>query len=453
MAEHAGPATRSAVVDTPPQRAVDVVVVGAGPAGSAAALVLARAGPLGRAARARPVPRLQEHVRRRGLRPHPRRADPRAGGRRCRCSAGSPAAPRWCSPPTQSLTIDFRTQALGRRRRTTAAPRSAPTSTAGWPARRTEAGAVLVPSTIATGLRRDASGAVVGVRTDRPDGDIDAPSRDRLRRRQLVPGQGGRPVRPTRPEHFTLGVKEVLRPAPPRHRRALRPHRRRGRRLRDPRAAPATSPAAASSTPTSTRSRRRGAGPAGLARSGRPARGVHRRAEGAPGDRAAGRGRRAEGVLGPPHPRGRLRRHARAGGRRPAGRRRRRRVCLAAGIWLEGVNFAIGSGCPRARPPPTRWRPATPRRPGWPATAGGWTSRSCSRTTEAAPRARTRAVRAGAAALSRRWCATSSRGCSPSTTRAKPGLRKLIRRVLRCARRQDSGTSCRDALTGVRTFG
>ena len=44
MAEHAGPGTTSAVVETTPQRAVDVVVVGAGPAGSAAALEVARSG-------------------------------------------------------------------------------------------------------------------------------------------------------------------------------------------------------------------------------------------------------------------------------------------------------------------------------------------------------------------------------------------------------------------------
>ena len=37
-----------------------------------------------------------------------------------------------------------------------------------------EAGAQLVTSTVATGLLRDAAGRVVGVRTDRPDGDLRA---------------------------------------------------------------------------------------------------------------------------------------------------------------------------------------------------------------------------------------------------------------------------------------
>jgi len=64
-------------------------------------------------------------------------------------------------------------------------------------------------STTVTGLRRT-GGRVTGVRTDRPGGDIDAPIRDRLRRRQLLPCQGGRALPAGRAGNFTLGAKEVL---------------------------------------------------------------------------------------------------------------------------------------------------------------------------------------------------------------------------------------------------
>ena len=61
-----------------------------------------------------------------------------------------------------------------------------------WLAGKAEAaGAELVCSTTVTGLLRD-GGRVVGVRTDRPDGDITAGVVIAVRRRQLVPGQGGR---------------------------------------------------------------------------------------------------------------------------------------------------------------------------------------------------------------------------------------------------------------------
>ncbi len=73
------------------------------------------------------------------------------------------------------------------------------------------AGAVLVPSTTATGLRRDARGAVCGVRTDRPDGDLDA--------RVVIACDGvnsflakAAGLYPSfSSAHFTLGAKEVLR--------------------------------------------------------------------------------------------------------------------------------------------------------------------------------------------------------------------------------------------------
>ena len=112
---------------------------------------------------------------------------------------------------TQSLTIDFRSRSAGARRPTTAAPPSGPTSTAGWPTRPIDAGAVLIASTTATGLRaRRATVASCGVRTDRPDGDIEAPiviACDGVN--SFLAKEAGLYHHPE-PEHFTLGVKEVL---------------------------------------------------------------------------------------------------------------------------------------------------------------------------------------------------------------------------------------------------
>ena len=101
----------------------DAVVVGAGPGGLGGRPGAGPGGPVGGAARTRPVPRLQERLRRRGLRPGPGRADPGLVGARCRCSAGSPAAPRWCSPTTQALTVDFRSEDWGERALQRRAPR------------------------------------------------------------------------------------------------------------------------------------------------------------------------------------------------------------------------------------------------------------------------------------------------------------------------------------------
>ncbi len=81
--------------------------------------------------------------------------------------------------PTQALTIDFRTEAWGK------PPYNGATTYRPdfdrWLAgKAVEAGATLVCSTVATGLLRDAAGRIVGVRTDRPDGDLAAKVVDRL---------------------------------------------------------------------------------------------------------------------------------------------------------------------------------------------------------------------------------------------------------------------------------
>jgi electron transfer flavoprotein-quinone oxidoreductase len=152
--------------------AVDVIVVGAGPAGSAAATVLARAG--------HSVILLE-----RGSFPGSKNM------------YGGVVYPRildqlhpewWTEAPvqrwitrrstmvltdTQALTVDFRSAAWGH------PPYNGATAYRPdwdhWLAGKAEAaGAVLVCSTTATGLLRDAAGRVTGVRTDRPDGDLHA---------------------------------------------------------------------------------------------------------------------------------------------------------------------------------------------------------------------------------------------------------------------------------------
>jgi electron transfer flavoprotein-quinone oxidoreductase len=151
---------------------VDVIVVGAGPAGAAAATVLARAG--------HSVILLE-----RGSFPGSKNM------------YGGVVYPRildqlhpewWLEAPiqrwvtrrstmvltdTQALTVDFRSANWSR------PPYNGATAYRPdwdhWLAGKAEAdGALLVCSTTATGLLRDANGHVVGVSTDRPDGDLRA---------------------------------------------------------------------------------------------------------------------------------------------------------------------------------------------------------------------------------------------------------------------------------------
>jgi electron transfer flavoprotein-quinone oxidoreductase len=75
--------------------------------------------------------------------------------------------------PTQALTVDFRTEAWGK------PPYNGATAFRPdfdhWLASKAEAaGAELICSTTVVGLLRDAQGRVTGVRTDRPDGDLTA---------------------------------------------------------------------------------------------------------------------------------------------------------------------------------------------------------------------------------------------------------------------------------------
>jgi electron transfer flavoprotein-quinone oxidoreductase len=185
----------------------DVVVVGAGPAGAAAGLVLARAG--------RSVCIVE-----RGLFP---------GAKNVYGGVVYPRilesiVPRWWEEApvqrfitrrstmvmtaTQALTVDYRTAAWG------SPPYNGVTALRPewdrWMAGHAErAGAVVLCSTVATGLLRDGA-RVVGVRTDRAEGELEA---------QLVVACDGvnsflakeaglYPEVDT--DHVTLGVKEVL---------------------------------------------------------------------------------------------------------------------------------------------------------------------------------------------------------------------------------------------------
>ena len=198
----------STVVDPGTQRDVDVVVVGGGPAGSCAAITAARAG-------------LSVVLIERG---------PFAGSKNMYGGVVYPRildglipdwweeAPvqRWVTrrstmllTPSQALTVDFRTEAWG------APPYNGATAYRPdwdhWLAGHAEAaGAQLITSTTVTGLLRDRRGTVVGVRTDRPDGDLtarvviacDGVNSFLAKEAGLYPNADA--------ANYTLGVKETL---------------------------------------------------------------------------------------------------------------------------------------------------------------------------------------------------------------------------------------------------
>jgi electron transfer flavoprotein-quinone oxidoreductase len=188
--------------------AFDVIVVGAGPAGSCAAAVLARAG--------RDVLLLER--------------GPFAGSKNMYGGVVYPRIldglfPRWWEEApiqrwvtrrstmvltdTQALTVDFRTAAWGR------PPYNGATAYRPdfdhWLAGKAVLdGAELLTSTTVVGLLRDADGAVTGVRTDRPEGD--------LRARIVIACDGVNSFcakeaglyGPVHADHYTLGVKESI---------------------------------------------------------------------------------------------------------------------------------------------------------------------------------------------------------------------------------------------------
>lgn len=187
---------------------LDAVVVGAGPAGSSAALELARAG--------RSVVLVE-----RGSYPGAKNAY--GGVVYGRILDG--VLPGWWEEvpyqrwivkrstmlltPTQSLSVDFRTAAWGE------APYNGMTTYRAdfdsWLAgKAVAAGAELLTSTVATGLLRDGRGRICGVRTDRPDGELAATvviACDGVN--SFLAKEAGLLPR-TDAAHHTLGVKEVL---------------------------------------------------------------------------------------------------------------------------------------------------------------------------------------------------------------------------------------------------
>jgi electron transfer flavoprotein-quinone oxidoreductase len=186
----------------------DAVVVGAGPAGSLAATALARRGHSVLLLERGPFPGSKNMY---GGVVYPRILDAVHPG----WWEDAPVQ-RWVTrrstmvlTETQALTVDFRTDAWG------TPPYNGATAYRPewdrWLAAKAEAdGAHLVCATTATGLLRDRSGAVVGVTTDRPDGDV--------RARVVIACDGVNSflakeagmLPPHDAANYTLGVKETI---------------------------------------------------------------------------------------------------------------------------------------------------------------------------------------------------------------------------------------------------
>jgi electron transfer flavoprotein-quinone oxidoreductase len=205
---YAGPASKSAVV-TEESRAFDVVVVGAGPAGSAAALEVARAGYTVALVERGPYPGAKNVY---GGVVYGRILDELVPGWWERMPVQ-----RWVTrratmimTPTQALTVDMRAQDWGRPPYNGATAYRADLDA--WLAdQAVAAGALLIPATVATGLLRGPDGSVTGVRTDRPDGDLTASvviACDGVN--SFLAKEAGMYPAENVAEHTTLGVKETI---------------------------------------------------------------------------------------------------------------------------------------------------------------------------------------------------------------------------------------------------
>jgi electron transfer flavoprotein-quinone oxidoreductase len=191
-----------------PPAAFDVIVVGAGPAGAAAALTAARAGARVALVERGPFPGSKNMY---GGVVYGRILDTLIPG----WTEEIPVQ-RWVTrratmmmTPTQALTVDFRTTAWGE------APYNGCTTFRpdfdAWLAdHAVAAGATLITSTTASGLLYDAGGQVVGVRTDRPGGDLGAKvviACDGVN--SFLAKEAGL-YHHGETDNFTVGVKEVL---------------------------------------------------------------------------------------------------------------------------------------------------------------------------------------------------------------------------------------------------
>jgi len=192
----------------PERMEFDAVVVGAGPAGASAALALARAGRRVVVVERGPFPGAKNVY---GGVVYGRVLDDIVPG-----WWEEVPVERWIVRRStvmmtggQSLSVDFRTDAWG------SAPYNGMTTLRchfdAWLATKaTDAGARLLTSTVATGLVRDDAGRVVGVRTDRDGAELRAPvviACDGVN--SFLAKEAGLLPR-AEASHHTLGVKEVL---------------------------------------------------------------------------------------------------------------------------------------------------------------------------------------------------------------------------------------------------
>jgi len=188
----------------------DVAIVGAGPAGSAAACVLAEAG-------------VKSIVFERGAYPGAKnvsggvlyghdlaRIIPDFADTNCPLQRNIVESRVWYLSEDGGYSVSYRDRAFFEERKLNAFT-VARASFDRWFARQAEQkGALIVSGTVVTDLLRDDRGAVVGVRTDRPDGDV------RARVVLLADGINSplaakTGVRPEpNPQHVALAVKEII---------------------------------------------------------------------------------------------------------------------------------------------------------------------------------------------------------------------------------------------------